>query len=108
MINEAKEGLSVGVYVPIIVAVVALGGTALRYITAPANVAIDNVVFHESQQYNDSMARDLDELRLNYASATTEGKVDNQYWQREGDVFIGETASEYGWHKTTASREVPE
>jgi len=50
-------------------------GLGMKALFAPASVAIDNKVFHESQQYNDSMAHDLDDLRLSYLSATPEGKA---------------------------------
>jgi len=52
-------------------------GIATKATFAPASVAIDNRVFHESQQYNDGMSRDLDELRMAYvdAHATAEAKA---------------------------------
>ena len=36
---------------------------------APKYVAVDNQVFHESQQYNDGMIRDLENLQLEYINA---------------------------------------
>lgn len=44
-----------------------------NYIT-PAMVDIENNAFHQSQAYNDGMARDLDELKMAYDTATPEGK----------------------------------
>ena len=35
----------------------------------PRYAAVDNAVFHESQQYNDGMIRDLEELQLEYINA---------------------------------------
>lgn len=41
---------------------------------APKIAAVDNKVFHESQQYNDGMVRDLENLRLAYLQADIAGK----------------------------------
>jgi hypothetical protein len=41
---------------------------------APKVVAVQNRVFHESQQYNDGMIRDLENLRMEYLKATPEQK----------------------------------
>jgi len=49
-------------------------GYGVYYFTAPATVAIENRTFHQSQPYQDGMARDLDNWRMQYASATPEGK----------------------------------
>jgi len=45
-------------------------GYAVSYVLEPRQVALDNKVFHQSQSYNDGMARDLDEFRAAYLSAT--------------------------------------
>ena len=42
---------------------------------APRYTAVDNKVFHESQQYNDGMLRDLENIKREYQSATPEGKA---------------------------------
>ena len=42
---------------------------------APRYTAVDNKVFHESQQYNDGMIRDLENLKREYQSATPEAKT---------------------------------
>ncbi len=42
---------------------------------APKYTAVDNKVFHESQQYNDGMIRDLQNLRMEYLKATPEQKA---------------------------------
>lgn len=54
---------------------VAAVGTGLYWFTAPAYVAIQNRTFHESQAYNDGMARDLDNMRLAYLSADAGAKA---------------------------------
>jgi hypothetical protein len=41
---------------------------------APKYTAVDNKVFHESQQYNDGMIRDLENIKREYQHATPEGK----------------------------------
>ncbi len=42
---------------------------------APKYTAVQNKVFHESQQYNDGMLRDLENIKREYQSATPEGKA---------------------------------
>ena len=46
-------------------------GVFTKALFAPASVAIDNAVFHESQQFNDGMARDLDNMRASYLDPAT-------------------------------------
>lgn len=41
---------------------------------APKYRAVDNAVYHESEQYNEGMVRDLENLQLEYINATPEGK----------------------------------
>jgi hypothetical protein len=48
---------------------------ALRHTFEPANVAVDNEVFHESQQYNDGMVRDLENLKMQYDEGTPNQKL---------------------------------
>lgn len=55
---------------------------ALSYISykgyefyAPRYTAVDNKVFHESQAYNDSMIRDLENLQMEYNKADVNGKL---------------------------------
>ncbi len=42
---------------------------------APKYTAVQNKVFHESQQYNDGMLRDLENIKREYQHATPEGKA---------------------------------
>lgn len=52
-------------------------GTSVRAVFEPKNVAIDNQVFRQSQQFNDGMARDLDNMRMQWADpATTQAQKD--------------------------------
>ena len=41
---------------------------------APKYRAVDNQVFKESEQYNDGMIRDLENLQLEYIKADADGK----------------------------------
>ena len=41
---------------------------------APKYMATDNKVFHESQQYNDGMVRDLENLQMEYMNADADHK----------------------------------
>lgn len=42
---------------------------------APKYTAVDNKVFHESQQYNDGMVRDLENIKREYQTADVNGKA---------------------------------
>lgn len=42
---------------------------------APRYTAVQNKVFHESQQYNDGMVRDLENIKREYQHASPEGKA---------------------------------
>jgi hypothetical protein len=42
---------------------------------APKYRAVDNMVFKESEQYNDGMVRDLENLQMEYMQATPEQKA---------------------------------
>ena len=50
-----------------------LGYKSYEYF-APRYRAVDNAVFKESEQYNDGMIRDLENLQLEYIKATAEQK----------------------------------
>ena len=50
------------------------GGYKMYEFFAPRYTAVDNKVFHESQQYNDGMIRDLENLKLEYLNADAEHK----------------------------------
>ena len=54
--------------------VLSAAGLGIYWFTAPAQVAIKNRTFHQSQAYTDGMARDLADWRMAYASASDAGK----------------------------------
>lgn len=51
-----------------------LFGLASYSFFAPRYTAVDNKVFHESQQYNDGMIRDLEEIKREYQRGTPEAR----------------------------------
>lgn len=60
----------------VIGAVVVLSAVSLGIyaVTKPASIAIDNAAFHESQPYNDGMARDLGNFQMEYIRTDDAGK----------------------------------
>jgi len=59
----------------IAVIIIAMFGSFWAYqYFAPKYRAVDNQVFKESEQYNDGMIRDLENLQLEYIKATPEQK----------------------------------
>jgi len=53
------------------ISAIALG---IMWFSAPAQVAIENKTFHQSQAYTDGMARDLYDMQAQYNAATPAGK----------------------------------
>ena len=51
-----------------------VAGFAQYSFFAPKYTAVDNKVFHESQQYNDGMVRDLENIKREYQSASPGAK----------------------------------
>lgn len=76
-----SKGAVIGYTVLGLLGIVALtlflnGVGLLNYsIFAPLQTRVDNKVFHESQQYNDGMIRDLENLKREYIEASPEGKA---------------------------------
>jgi hypothetical protein len=70
-------GYTLAVLAGIVALTLFLNGVGLlNYsIFAPAQTAIDNKVFHQSQQFNDGMVRDLENLRLMYLQAEPEQRA---------------------------------
>lgn len=58
----------------IVMSVLVAVSLGIRAVVQPASVAIDNRTFHESQAYNDGMARDLGQFQLDYAGTQDEGR----------------------------------
>jgi hypothetical protein len=61
--SELSEFIKVVAYIAATLAIVTALVTGIRYFNAPINTAIDYSTFKESGQYNDGMARDLDNFR---------------------------------------------
>ncbi len=59
----------------IIVVVLTLLGTGVYWFTEPARVGIQNRAFHNSQAYQDGMARDLENFRMAYLTADDQAKL---------------------------------
>ena len=61
------------------ITLVTVGGNALGFwqysVFAPKYAAMQNQVFHNSQQYNDGMIRDLENIKREYQSADANGKA---------------------------------
>ena len=49
-------------------------GLGIYAFTKPASIAIDNAAFHESQAYNDGMAKDLGNFQMEYIRTDDAGK----------------------------------
>ena len=62
--------LTVMFWVGVVAVFLAVLGTGIYWFSAPAQVAIENRTFHASQPYQDGMARELDEMRMAYLSAS--------------------------------------
>lgn len=76
MIDESSPVvLTVLVWFVVVAVVAGVVGLGVYSFSAPTRVAIDNMVFHNSQAYNDGMARDLDNFKLAYAQADQAGKT---------------------------------
>lgn len=59
--------------IAVLVVISLLGYESYKFF-APRYTAVDNQVFHESQQYNDGMIRDLENIQMEYMKADTEGR----------------------------------
>ena len=58
----------------LLIFVLALGGYEMYKFFAPKYRAVDNEVFKQSEQYNDGMIRDLENLQVEYINADAEKK----------------------------------
>jgi len=68
--TEASEGLPWFIIVVVVIAAVSVLSWYGWAYFAPKTVAVQSQVFHESQQYNDGMVRDLENLRMEYLRST--------------------------------------
>jgi hypothetical protein len=64
---------SVIMFIALIFGISFLGFKSYEYF-APKYRAVDNQVFKESEQYNDGMIRDLENLQMEYIKASAEQK----------------------------------
>jgi hypothetical protein len=69
MFKEVSAGIGGVVLAGLAVFALSLGGYGMYKFFAPRYTAVDNEVYHNSQQYNDGMVRDLSELQLDYVNA---------------------------------------
>ena len=75
LVSETSPGVLTGLFwYAIVAAFVCTVGVGIWWFVAPAQVAIENKTFHQSQAYTDGMARDLFDLKQQYDSASTEGR----------------------------------
>ena len=74
--RDIFAGLLALLSILLLVAVLSFYSLGLKSITAPWNTAIDNKVFQQSQQYNESMIRDLANIQIQYLSAKDEATKD--------------------------------
>lgn len=74
VVKEASGVVGVIVLAALGIFGLAYGSYELYAFFAPKYTAVDNKVFHESQQYNDGMIRDLENIKREYQQATPEGK----------------------------------
>ena len=54
--------------------VISFGGYQMYKFLAPKYRAVDNMVFKESEQYNDGMIRDLENLQMEYVNGDADKK----------------------------------
>ena len=69
-----KTQIVIGVLLFLLVASMPFVGLAYYRVLTPAYVATDNEVFHESQQYQDGIRRDLADMQSEYITASPEQK----------------------------------
>jgi hypothetical protein len=58
-----------------VIVLIGLFGFGMDSFFRPAYRQLDNKVFKQSEQYNDGMVRDLENLRLDYIKSDAEGKA---------------------------------
>lgn len=60
----------------LVMVVMSFTSFGLYSILKPLGIGVDYRAFHESQPYNDGMARDLENFQIEYANATDQNKKD--------------------------------
>ena len=74
MFKGILAGVGVVVLSGVLIFGTAFGSYEMYKFFAPRYTAVDNQVFHESQQYNDGMIRDLENWKLQYINGDTDKK----------------------------------
>jgi len=74
MFKEMFGAIGALVMGALLVFILSFGGYEMYKFFAPKYRAVDNQVFKESEQYNDGMIRDLENLQLEYINADRDHK----------------------------------
>ena len=74
MLKEMFGAVGAVVVGAFLIFVLSFGGYEMYKFFAPKYRAVENQVFKESEQYNDGMIRDLENLQLEYINADKEHK----------------------------------
>jgi len=74
MFKEMFGAVGAMLMAALLVFVLAFGGYEMYKFFAPKYRAVDNEVFKQSEQYNDGMIRDLENLQVEYIKASAEQK----------------------------------
>jgi len=74
MFKEMFGAVGAMLMAALLVFALAFGGYEMYKFFAPKYRAVDNEVFKQSEQYNDGMIRDLENLQVEYIKASAEQK----------------------------------
>jgi len=74
MFKEMFGAIGAVVVGALMIFALSLGGYEMYKFFAPKYRAVDNQVFKESEQYNDGMIRDLENLQMDYIAADSAHK----------------------------------
>ena len=74
MFKEMFGAVGAMLMAALLVFALAFGGYEMYKFFAPKYRAVDNEVFKQSEQYNDGMIRDLENLQVEYINADAEKK----------------------------------
>ena len=74
MLKEMFGAVGALIFGALLIFALAFGSYEMYHFFAPKYRAVDNEVFKQSEQYNDGMIRDLENLQLEYINADAEKK----------------------------------
>jgi len=74
MFKDAMAAMSGLILAALAIFALSFGGYEMYKFFAPKYRAVDNEVFKQSEQYNDGMIRDLENLQMEYINADAEKK----------------------------------